>query len=121
MQKSLLRGKTTSYHYGVENLAYVLLASAKRIDFCNLFLFHESIAFSVDYFYQWLVRYNVDRAVMEEVAAAVKSQEIQNMLDVSIVQMFLSRSIHQQRNDGSPSTVDVTNFFGYNCDDSDEL
>jgi len=90
----------TSYHKDVESLANFLLQQAKEQDFCNLFLIQESIPFSVEYFYQWLVTNDTEADVLDEIAAAVSNPNV--VLDVSISQMLLSRTIQQHRRQGSP-------------------
>ena len=83
----------------------VLLVSAKETDFCNLFLIQESIQFSVEYFYQWLVAHAVEAGVFDEITAAASSHKVAHILDVSVVQMFLSRTMRQHRRQGSPCKV----------------
>ncbi|KAL9191253.1 hypothetical protein ACHAXT_000959 [Thalassiosira profunda] len=89
----------------VEALAKMLLASAKKADFCTLFLIQDRVPFSVEYFYQWLVANDAEAGVLEEIAAAVSSPEVEQVLDVSVVQMFLSRSVKHRR-EGSPCKSD---------------
>lgn len=71
----------------------MLLSSAKSKDFCRLLLLRDDIPFSVDYFYQWLVTNNINAEVIEEIAIAAQSKEVQNHIDVSMVQMFMSRTL----------------------------
>ena len=96
------RNPKTSYHHDVESLANLLLQQAKEQDFCNLFLIQESIPFSVEYFYQWLVTNDTKADILDEIAAAVSNQNVAQVLDVSTSQMFLSRTIQQHRRQGSP-------------------
>ena len=111
-----------SHHNDVEALASLLLASAKKSDFCTLFLIQDSVQFSVEYFYQWVVTHDVDAVVLEEIAAAVSSQEVEQTLDVSAVQMFMSRTIQQHRHDGSPSKSNVASLpLDENDEEGDEL
>lgn len=98
---------TASNRDGVESLAHVLLISARRADFCNLFLIQDCVPFSVEYFYQWLVRHNTEPGVLKEIAAAVSSQKVEHILDVSVVHMFLSRTIQQNRRQSSPCKLNV--------------
>ena len=107
------QGKTKpSYHLDVECLAKLLLQQSKKVDFCNMFLFQESIPFSFEHFYQWLVTHRVNANVFEAVAAALSSKDIAEILDVSVVQMFLSRTI-QVNEDASLSADEI--------DEEDEL
>lgn len=102
----------------------MLVSSAKKVDFCNLFLLQDSIPFSVDYFYQWLVINDVGSNVLEEVAAAVQSREVESRLDVSVAQMFVSRTKQQCRREGSPRKESATALsinYGIEDDDDDEL
>ena len=107
----------------IESLANLLLVSAKKADFCTLFLFQESVPFSVEYFYEWIVNQDVKAGVFEEIASAVSSQKVEQVLDVSLVQMFMSRTIRQNRHQGSPSKVNVASLaIGENdYEDDDEL
>lgn len=75
----------------------MLLQCAKAKDFRLLFLLSENMSFSVDHFYQWLVTNNVTAEVMEEISAAVQEEEVQQYLDVSVVQMFMSRTIYRTK------------------------
>ena len=65
----------------------------------------ERIPFSVEYFYQWLVTHDTEAIVLEEIAAAVSSQEVAQVVDVSVAQMFLSRTVQQHRRLGSPCNI----------------
>jgi hypothetical protein len=62
-----------------------------------MFLFQDRVPFSVEYFYHWLVARNIDECILGEVATSVVSDNIADILDVSLAQMFLSRA--NQRND----------------------
>ena len=93
------RNTKTSYHQDVESLANLLLQQAKKQDFCNLFLIQESIPFSVEYFYQWLVTNDTAATVLDEISAAVSYPNVAQIIDVSSSQMFLSRTIHKRGND----------------------
>ncbi|KAL7537769.1 hypothetical protein ACHAXR_008053 [Thalassiosira sp. AJA248-18] len=117
------KGKSmASYHHDVGSLVNLLLGSAKKKDFCTLFLIQEKIPFSVEYFYQWMVTHDIESGILEEIAAAVSSPEVQQILDVSVVQMFLSRTIQQNRRQGSPCKVNVASLaFDENDEDGDEL
>ncbi len=97
----------TPHHYlDIECLALSLLEQAKKTDFCHFFLIREeSIPFSIEYFYQWLVEHDVNLSIYEEIAAAVLSDSVSRVLDVSVVQMFLSQTIRQQ--DSSRKVTDV--------------
>ena len=99
------RKTKTTYYEDVESLANLLLVQAKKNDFCILFLMQERIPFSIEYFYQWLVTHDTKGIVFEEIAAAVSSQEVAQIVDVSVAQMFLSRRIQQHRNQDSPCKV----------------
>lgn len=110
------------YHTDVETLANLLLACAQKSDFCALFLIQEKVPFSIEYFYQWTVTHDVEAGILEEVAAAVSSQEVEQILDVSIAQRFLSRTIQQNRRQGSPCKVNVASLrLDEDDDEGDEL
>lgn len=113
----------SSYYESVENLVTLLLASAKRADFCRLFLIQESVPFSVEYFYQWLVNRDIEAAILDEVAEAVSSQEVETILDVSVAQMFLSRTVQQNQRRGSPrkDSVSLLRLDDDHDDEDDEL
>lgn len=83
------RNKKTPHYHEVEKLATVLLVQARGKDFRRMFLFLDS---SVEYFYQWLVAHNIEACILGEVAAAVVSDDVAEILDVSLAQMFLSRA-----------------------------
>ena len=83
-----------------------------------MFLMQESIQFQVEFLYQWLVSNNIDVCILDEIAAAVESQEVQNMLDISLAQMFLSRTIQQHN---SPRKVNFSSLHFDDNDDEDEL
>lgn len=86
-----------------------------------MFLVQESIPFSVELFYQWMIAHDVEAGTFAEIAAAVSSQEVEQMLDVSAVQMFVSRTIQHQRQ-GSPCKVSVASLsLDGDDDDGDEL
>jgi len=116
------RKSKTPHNHDVESLANLLLISAKRTDFCSLFLIRESVPFSVEYFYQWLVTHDIEAGVLEEIADAVSSQKVEQILDVSVVQMFLSRTIQQNRRQGSPCKVKIASVpLDGNDEEGDEL
>jgi hypothetical protein len=104
--------KTPHYHE-VEKLATVLLVQARDGDFRRMFLFLDSIPFSVEYFYQWLVARNIDACILGEIAAAVVSVDVAEILDVSLAHMFLSRA--NQRHDV------IVHASGGEVDKDDEL
>jgi hypothetical protein len=100
-------------------LAISLLEQAKTPDLCHFFLYREeSIPFSVEYFYQWLVEHDVNLSIYEEIAAAVLSDSVSRVLDVAVSQMFLSRAIRQQHRDSSHK---VTYVNPSSLDEGDEL
>lgn len=66
--------------------------------------------------------HEVETDVLEEIAAAVSSKEVEQILDVSIVQMFLSRTIQQSHRRGSPCKVSVDSVrINENEEEDDEL
>jgi hypothetical protein len=67
--------KTPHYHE-VKKLATVLLVQARGKDFRLMFFFLDSVPFSVEYFYQWLVARNIEAYILGEVAAAVVSDGV---------------------------------------------
>lgn len=108
--------KAASLHQAnVERLANALILVAKKRDFCQLFLLRESLPFSIDFFYQWMISCDVPSATLEEVVDAVTSQEVEHVIDVSDIQIFLSRTAqHNQlvQDESMQSTI---------SDDEDEL
>ena len=98
----------------------LLLLNAKKADFCILFLLQERIPYSVEHFYHWLVSHDVEAYVLEEIAAAVSSQNVAKILDVSVAQMFLSRTIQQHQLQGSPCKVNDASIL-LDEDEDDEL
>jgi hypothetical protein len=76
-----------------------LLARASAADFRRLFLIRDSVPFSVEFFYRWLVARDVETGILGEIASAVTGVEVANILEVSVAQMFVSRAIqrHQRR------------------------
>ena len=72
---------------------------AREADFRELFFIRDSVPFSIEFFYQWLVARDVETGILREIAAAVSGAEVAEILDVSVAQMFLSRAIqrHQRR------------------------
>ena len=97
----------------VEKLVTVLLVQARGKDFRRMFLFLDSVPFSVEYFYHWLVARNIEAYILGEVATAVVSDDVAEILDVSLVQMFLSRA--NQRHDA------IILALGDEVDEDDEL
>jgi hypothetical protein len=94
---------TPSYHDEISILTKTLLVAAKSQDFCHAFILRDDINFSVDFLYQWLVSNNVSFEVMEEITTAIQTPEVQQFIDVSSVQMFISRTAHQVKESNSPS------------------
>ena len=78
-----------------------------------MFLFLDSVSFSVEYFYQWLVARNIEAYILGEVTTAVVSDDVAELFDVSLAQMFLSRA--NQRNDV------IVHTSGDEVDEDDEL
>ena len=105
--------KNTPHYHEVEKLATVLLMQARDKDFRRMFLFLDSVPFSVVYFYHWLVARNIEACILGEVAAAVVSDDVAEILDVSLAQMFVSRA--NQRNDV------IVHASGDEVDEYDEL
>jgi hypothetical protein len=89
------------HHADLERLAKVLILTAKKRDFCQLFILRENFPFSIDFFYQLLILYNVQSSTLQEVVEAITSQEMEHVIDVSDIQIFLSRANqhNQQVND----------------------
>ena len=111
------KSRTQSHNLKIECLAISLLDLATETDLCQLFLIgEESIPFSIVYFYQWLVAHDVKLNIYETIAAAVSSDSVSRILDVSVVQMFLSRTIRQQHSPRKVADVDPTTL-----DEGDEL
>jgi len=107
------RNKKTPHYHEVEKLATVLLMQARGKNFRRMFLFLDSVPFSVEYFYQWLVARNIEAHILGEVAAAVVSDDVAEVLDVSLAQMFLSR--RNQMHDV------IVHASGDKVDEDDEL
>ncbi|KAL3777946.1 hypothetical protein ACHAW5_008349 [Stephanodiscus triporus] len=97
------RNTTTACHRrDVESLANSLLVRARAADFRRLFLIRDSVPFSVEFFYRWLVARDVETGILEEIAAAVSGSEVAEILDVSLAQMFLSRAVQRNQRHGPP-------------------
>ncbi len=105
------RDARNSQHGEVESMAKMLLFHANKTDFCNLFLIQESIPFSVEFFYQWLVTHEIEASIYEEITATVSSPSVASILDISVAQMFTSRTIQQQRREGSPCKANQTSLL----------
>lgn len=85
--------KPVSLHQAdLERSAKVLILTAKKRDFCQLFILRENFPFSIDFFYQLLILYNVQSSTLQEVVDAITSQEMEHVIDVSDIQIFLSRA-----------------------------
>ena len=78
-----------------------------------MFLFLDSVPFSVVYFYHWLVARNIEAYILGEVATAGVSDDVAEILDVSLAKMFVSRA--NQRNDV------IVHISGDEVDEDDEL
>jgi hypothetical protein len=107
------RNKKTPHNHEVEKLAIVLLMQARGKDFRRMFLFLDSVPFSVVYFYHWLVARNIEAYILGEVATAGVSNDVAEILDVSLAKMFVSRA--NQRNDV------IVHISGDEVDEDDEL
>ena len=111
------KSKAPAHYIDIECLASSLLDLANEADLCHMFLIGEdSIPFSIVYFYQWLVAHDVKLNIYETILAAVSTDGVSRILDVSAVQMFLSRTIRQQHSPRKVADVDPTSL-----DDGDEL
>ena len=81
-----------------------------------MFLLRESYPFSIDFFYQWLTSCDVQSSTFKQVVDAVTSQEVEHAIDVSDIQIFLSRTAqHNQLVHQDESMRDD------DSDDEDEL
>ena len=119
IQVSKHKTPPSSYCGEIQALVTMLLRCARAKDFRELFLLSENTSFSIDYFYQWLVTNTVTTAVMEEIAVAVQEESVQNYLDVSVVQMFMSRTVYRTKEQESPWKSDSDDCT--KNDDCDEL
>jgi len=97
--------QTSNHYHDVESLANSLLVRAREADFCRLFLIRDSVPFSIEFFYRWLVAHDVETGILREIAAAVSVVEVAEILDVSVAQMFLSRAIQRHQRRGLPCGV----------------
>lgn len=104
------------YHEEVQTLITILLNVASSKDFCQAFTLSESITFSVGFVYKWLVTNSISPEIMEKITAAVQDKELQHIMDVSIVQMFISRTTHQGREKNTPQNTCVED-----CIEDDEI
>jgi hypothetical protein len=91
--------KASYHHHDVESLANSLLLRASADDFRCFFLVRDSVPFSVEFFYRWLMARDVETSILGEIASAITGVEVANILDVSVAQMFVSRAVqrHQRR------------------------
>jgi hypothetical protein len=94
--------QTSNHYHDVESLANSLLVRAREADFRRLFLILDSVPFSIEFFYRWLVARDVETGILREIAAAVSVVEVAEILDVSFAQMFLSRAIQRHQRRGLP-------------------
>ena len=110
------RKVNSAYETKVESVASALVEISCKRDFCQLFLLRENFPFSIDFFYQWLLSHQVHSSTLEEVVAAVSSKEVELVVDVSDIQILLSRTAqHNQAVHQVDSTEDATS------DNEDEL
>ena len=106
------RKTASAYQANVERLTKALILIANKRDFCQMFLLRESLPFSIDFFYQWLTSCDVQSSTpLEQVVDAVTSQEVEHVIDVSDIQIFLSRAAQrnqlvQQDESVQPDTSD---------------
>eukprot|EP00985_Skeletonema_marinoi_P015830 scaffold8277_cov153-Skeletonema_marinoi.AAC.6 len=109
------RKAASSYQANVERLAKSFILIANKRDFCQMFLLRESLPFSIDFLYQWLISCDVQSSTLEQVVDAVTSQEVEHVIDVSDIQIFLSRTAQHNQVQQDESMQSVTS------DDEDEL
>ena len=83
------------------------MKAASSKDFCRTFILSENISFSADFVYKWLVTNNISSEIMEKITIAVQDEEIQHIMDISVVQMFISRTTHQGREKNSSQYIPI--------------
>ena len=50
---------------------------------------------------------NISSEIMEKITIAVQDEEIQHIMDISVVQMFISRTTHQGREKNSSQYIPI--------------
>jgi hypothetical protein len=93
---SFILHQTSKLKAPIQTLMNTLVLASKAADFCQAIILSDSISFSVDFFYQWLVANNVSLEVLEKIAVAAQNEEVQQLIGVSAVQMFRSRALEQK-------------------------
>lgn len=104
------------YHEAVQTLTTTLLKAASSKHICHTFILSENISFSADFVYKWLVTNNISSEIMEKITIAVQDEEIQHIMDISVVQMFISRTTRQGRETNSSQYIPIEDSI-----DDDEI
>ncbi len=113
------RKVASSYQTNVQKQAKALIMVAIKRDLCKMFLLRESLPFSIDFFYQWLISNDVPTSTLEQVVDAVISPKVEQVIDVSDIQIFLSRTA--QHTQLLVQQDPMQSAAAANDDDEDEL
>jgi len=98
---SYLHNSTSTRHQrDMEVITNTLLMASRKEDFTHLFGPNDS-AFPALFMYNWIVKFDVSSAVLQEIAASVGDKQSDHVIDVSVAQMFLSRAEQSRLRSGS--------------------
>lgn len=100
-----------------------MLSAANSEDFCIMFLNQDDIPFDMEQMYQWLVNNNMDVHIFEKISLALENQRVRSVLDVSVAQMFLTRTRHEHKSPckSAESLLGKCSYGDESDDDGDEL
>mmetsp|Transcript_24383 Transcript_24383/g.49923 ORF Transcript_24383/g.49923 Transcript_24383/m.49923 type:complete len:101 (+) Transcript_24383:96-398(+) len=74
-----------------------MLSAANSEDFCIMFLNQDDIPFDIEQMYQWLVSNDMDVYIFDKISLALEHKRVRSVLDVSVAQMFLTRTRHEHK------------------------
>ena len=98
---SYLHDSTSAPHqHDMEVITNTLLIASRKEDFSRLFGPNDS-SFPALFMYNWIVKFDVGPAVLQEIAASVGEKQSELVIDVSVAQMFLSRAEQSRLQSGS--------------------
>jgi len=81
----------------IKSLTKVMLSAANSEDFCIMFLNQDDIPFDIEQMYQWLVSNDMDVYIFDKISLALEHKRVRSVLDVSVAQMFLTRTRHEHK------------------------
>ena len=109
---------STRHQHDMEEITNTLLMASRKEDFDHLFGPTGS-AFPELFMYNWIVKFDVGSAVLQEIAASVGDKQSEHVIDVSVAQMFLSRA-EQSRQRSDSTDRHLPSFDGAD-EEEDEL